>query len=255
MKIGIFGGSFNPPHNAHLEICRYVQAQMHFDKIILIPTGRQPAEKTDDDTGRAHRLNMARLMCEGMGWMEVSDIEISRTGKSYTVDTLRALKRTGSDDYSFIVGADILHHLPNWRDFGLLCRMVRFISVMRGGVDMGEALNAAQSLSEKFGAAVTVFDYEPRTSLRARARTGGRRAGIFKTDSRKHIRLYRKKWPLQVINDMYEKEAEKLKSMLSEKRYTHSLNTAETAAALAGATAQTRTGLTWRACCTTRQKI
>lgn len=93
--------------------------------------------------------------------MEVSDIEISRTGKSYTVDTLRALKRTGSDDYSFIVGADILPHLPNWRDFGLLCRMVRFISVMRGGVDMGEALNAAQSLSEKFGAAVTVFDYEP----------------------------------------------------------------------------------------------
>jgi nicotinate-nucleotide adenylyltransferase len=161
MKIGIFGGSFNPPHNAHLEICRYVHAQMHFDKIILIPTGDNPLKKTDEETGRAHRLNMTRLMCEGAGWMEVSDIEISRTGKSYTVDTLRALKKDGCDEYWFIVGADILPHFTSWRDFGLLCRMVRFISVMRGGIGMKEALNAAHALSEKFGAAVTVFDYEP----------------------------------------------------------------------------------------------
>ncbi len=161
MKIGIFGGSFNPPHNAHMEICRYVQAQMCFDKIILIPTGDNPLKKTDDNTDRRHRLHMTRLMCEGVGWLEVNDIEINRAGASYTVDTVRALKKSADDDYWLIVGADILPHFTSWRDFGDLCRLVRFISVMRGETDMGDTLNAAHRLSETYGAAVTVFDYAP----------------------------------------------------------------------------------------------
>lgn len=160
MRIGILGGSFNPPHQAHLEICRYVQEQMRFDKIILIPTGDNPLKKTDENVDRRHRLCMTRLMCEGTGYLDVSDIEIRRSGKSYTIDTLRELKRSG-DDYWFIVGADILAYFTRWRDFDALCRTVRFISVMRGGTVIKDALNTACMLSEKYGAAISVFDYAP----------------------------------------------------------------------------------------------
>ena len=92
MRIGIFGGTFNPPHRGHVEAARAVQRQLGLDKILLIPAGLPPHKSLPENTpSPVHRLRMARLCAREIPGAEVSDIELARSGKSYTVDTVREL--------------------------------------------------------------------------------------------------------------------------------------------------------------------
>ena len=110
MKIGIFGGSFNPIHNSHIQLCEAASNSLGLDRLILIPTGDNPL-KNEWGATRSQRLEMTEIAAAAHPDWEVSSIEVNREGTSYTVDTINELKKTMDGDFFFISGSDILFSL------------------------------------------------------------------------------------------------------------------------------------------------
>ena len=131
MKIGIFGGTFDPPHNGHLHLAECISDELKLDKIIVIPTFIAP-HKTDKHTSDAGtRLEMCRLTFDS-DLFEVSDIEISRGGKSYTFDTLTSLKEKYPDDSLFLImGSDMLEYFSKWYRYEDILRLCTLCCVGR----------------------------------------------------------------------------------------------------------------------------
>ncbi len=115
MRVGIYGGTFAPIHNGHVAAARAFMEQMWLDILYVIPTGISPHKIMKGDATAADRLEMCRLAFAGMDGVIVSDLEILREGKSYTVDTLRALTREG-DRLFLLIGTDMLLTLDTWRE-------------------------------------------------------------------------------------------------------------------------------------------
>ncbi len=131
-KYGIFGGTFNPPHIAHSIVADNVRQQLNLDKIIFIPSGNPPLKES---IPAEQRLAMAKLAFGNDRNFEVSEIEIEDAGdKSYTVDTLRKLKKkyenTETELY-LIIGMDNLIDLPNWKDPEKLFELAKIIVINR----------------------------------------------------------------------------------------------------------------------------
>ena len=116
--VGILGGTFNPPHLAHLVCASEARAQLELDEVMLVPTGIPPHKEMDEEPGAAHRVEMCRLAIAGHeDWLSVSAIEVERAGPSYTVDTLREINaRRPGDQLTFIVGGDMAWSLPSWKE-------------------------------------------------------------------------------------------------------------------------------------------
>lgn len=116
MRIGIYGGTFSPVHNGHLAAAKAFMEQMWLDILYVIPTGVSPHKQMDGEATALDRLNMCRLAFEGcMDGVIVSDMEMKREGKSYTVDTLRQLYSEG-DRLFLLCGTDMLLTLDKWRE-------------------------------------------------------------------------------------------------------------------------------------------
>ncbi len=116
--VGIFGGTFNPPHLAHMVCASEARAQLALERVVLVPTGVPPHKPIDEEPGPMHRLQMCRLAVgEHRDWLSVSAIEIDRDGPSFTVDTLREIHATHpGDELTFIVGGDMAWSLPSWQE-------------------------------------------------------------------------------------------------------------------------------------------
>jgi len=115
MRIGIFGGTFAPPHNGHVKAAEAFFKAMELDLLYIIPTAVPPHKQIDAADEPHHRLKMCELAFDGMERTFVSDMEIARGGRSYTVDTLRAL--AGEDRRLFLLmGTDMMLTLGNWRE-------------------------------------------------------------------------------------------------------------------------------------------
>ena len=116
-RIGILGGTFNPPHLAHLVCAQEALVQLGLDRILLMPVGVPPHKEALDDPGGEHRFEMCRLATASDERFAVSRLELDREGRSYTVDTLRSIHDSApGDDLTFIVGGDMAHSLPTWRE-------------------------------------------------------------------------------------------------------------------------------------------
>lgn len=135
MHIGLFGGTFNPIHNCHLTIARQLRDRLSFDQILFIPTGDPPHKPADDLAPAMHRLEMVRLAIAGEPVFAVSDIEVRRPTKSYSIDTVRLLRaQYGADtELSFIVGLDAFLEFPTWRHAQDLLTLCHFVVVPRPG--------------------------------------------------------------------------------------------------------------------------
>lgn len=132
-RVGIFGGTFDPIHKAHLEVARQAVIQMDLDKIILVPS-KHPPHKNEKGITRAEiRYEMVKLAVEDKRNMEVSSVEIERTGPSYTVDTLKEMDEI-YDEIMFVVGADNLINIKTWKKPEELLEMCPFVVAPRGGV-------------------------------------------------------------------------------------------------------------------------
>ena len=135
LKVGLLGGSFNPIHNGHLAIAQHVQERLQLSRVLFIPTG-DPPHKRDGTLAPANvRLEMVRLAIADNPLFTVSDIELQRTGKSYSIDTIRALQQQygPSTELFFIIGLDAFLDFPTWREPKELLRICHFVIVPRPG--------------------------------------------------------------------------------------------------------------------------
>ncbi len=117
LRIGILGGTFNPPHVGHLVMAQEAHAQLGLDKVVLMPVALPPHKLLREDPGAEQRFELCRLAVAKDERLEVSRLELDRGGTSYTVDTLREI-HAGSpeDELTFIVGGDVAQGLPSWRE-------------------------------------------------------------------------------------------------------------------------------------------
>lgn len=131
-KVGILGGSFNPPHLGHLIIADQVRNQLGLEKILFLPSANPPHKKAKKTIDARHRLAMVRESIKMNEAFSIEDMEINRGGKSYTYDTLRLLKEAYPEtDFYFIIGADMVEDLKNWYRIDELIQIVQFVAVNR----------------------------------------------------------------------------------------------------------------------------
>jgi nicotinate-nucleotide adenylyltransferase len=176
VRIGILGGTFNPPHLGHLICAQEAYLQLGLDRVTLIPARIPPHKPVEDEPGANHRLELCRLAIRGDEQrFDVSDVEIRREGPSYTVDTLEELHCTTPDHELFlIVGGDIAAGLPNWRRPERVLSLATLAVAKRRGTSRAAVESALASLP---GGERTCFFRMPRiaissTMLRDRARSG-----------------------------------------------------------------------------------
>ncbi|MFV2007389.1 MAG: nicotinate-nucleotide adenylyltransferase [Longimicrobiales bacterium] len=116
-KLGLLGGTFDPPHNGHLRVAQDARQALGLDLVLLIPVRVPPHKRADRVTPAALRLEMVREAIAGTDRLEVSEIELGREGPSYTVDTLRRLRDQRPDvELTLIVGADQLAEMADWKE-------------------------------------------------------------------------------------------------------------------------------------------
>lgn len=175
-KYGIFGGSFNPIHYGHLMICEYIKEEMGLDKVIFIPTGNPPHK--DLEVSAKDRYEMVRLAISPNPDFEILDIETTRVKMSYTVDTIRELKKIYREEkLYFLIGLDSIFQLKTWMKIGDLSKEIEFVVALRPGYINKEEINREiDFLRENFGTKVNLINtplYEiSSTDLRDRIREG-----------------------------------------------------------------------------------
>jgi nicotinate-nucleotide adenylyltransferase len=134
MKIGILGGTFNPIHIGHLILAEEAREKLGLDKISFVPTFLPPHKENADVAPAQERYAMIKLAIEGNAHFAVSDAEIKRNGRSYTIDTVREFKRLyPRDELFFITGSDLLTYLEEWKDLSEVITMVKFVVATRPG--------------------------------------------------------------------------------------------------------------------------
>jgi nicotinate-nucleotide adenylyltransferase len=132
-RIGLLGGTFDPPHLAHLVVAEQVRDALDLDEVRLLVTG-DPWMKHGESHAE-HRVPMARLAVEGVDGLAVDDRETRRAGATYTADTLRELTAEFPDvDWFFVVGQDAANHLPQWRGIDEAMHLATFVVVPRPDV-------------------------------------------------------------------------------------------------------------------------
>ena len=134
MRVGILGGTFDPPHIGHLLVAVDAVEQLALDRLRFVPNGSQPLKVGSVTAGPAARLAMTRLLAGDDARFEVDPIEIDRGGLSYTVDTLAAFASRQPDDRLFLlVGADVLDSFHQWREPDRVARLAQLVVLRRGG--------------------------------------------------------------------------------------------------------------------------
>jgi len=134
MKLGLFGGSFDPVHLGHLLVAQAAVEELGLDKLFFIPAAQSPFKPDSKPAPAAVRLQLLRLALAGKTNCEIDGQEIRRGGVSYTVNTLRdyANKFPGAELF-YLIGADHVAHLPEWREPAELARLAEFVVIPRPG--------------------------------------------------------------------------------------------------------------------------
>lgn len=162
MRIGIFGGTFNPIHNMHIVIAEKARDQLKLDKLIFITSADPPHKYDNGIVSASLRHEMVKLAIAERPYFEASDMEITRQGKSYTFYTLTALKQKHPDDeLFFIVGGDSLAYLHKWYRADEFMSLCTFAVFPRNG-DSGETLTMeCDWLKSNYGTKTVILDAVP----------------------------------------------------------------------------------------------
>lgn len=159
-RVGIMGGTFNPPHIGHFIIAETVRQEMSLDKIIFIPTGRIGYKDASNVASAEDRCCMLNLVIRENPAFELSDIEIKNSKNySYTANTLLALKDIDKNrDYYFIVGADSLDYMDDWYKPEIIFSNCRVVCANRPGISALRLKSKKEKLEREFGADITFVD-------------------------------------------------------------------------------------------------
>ncbi|MDE7389877.1 MAG: nicotinate-nucleotide adenylyltransferase [Lachnospiraceae bacterium] len=225
-KIAMFGGSFNPIHNAHTAVASAFVKKLKLDKIIFIPTATPPHKSDEEMISAEHRLNMCIAAAENVKKSEVSDIEIKRSGKSYTVDTLKQLKQLYPDSELYLItGADMFLTLQDWKCPKEIFSLATVCTVPRNDADC-ELLREHEERLREMGAKTVVLDLKrmdiSSSEVRKRVFYDEDISGLVDSKVEKYIYanyLYMNKSKL-----CYERFNKVIKARMGEKRYIHSVN-------------------------------
>jgi nicotinate-nucleotide adenylyltransferase len=171
VQLGLFGGSFDPPHTGHLLIAQDALEALALDRLLVVPAARQPL-KGPEQTSPEHRLAMVQACFRHMPRVEVDPVEIRRGGLSYMVDTVEdVLRRWPTAQIHLLVGSDVVPTLPRWKESARLLGLVRLVVLHRdtaGSVAAEQEIHGAQSVRWLSTRRVDVSS----TEIRARVRAG-----------------------------------------------------------------------------------
>lgn len=172
-RIGIFGGSFNPPHLGHILAVREFREKLSLDRVLLIPAASPPHKTlTANSPAAEHRLEMTRLAAAELPYAEVSDIELRREGASYTADTIEALRaRYPQDEFFLLMGTDMFLSFGAWYHPERIAAQATIAVAHRSADNAQQLRDCAQKLKENMNVN-TVFaenEYLPHSSTSVRA--------------------------------------------------------------------------------------
>jgi nicotinate-nucleotide adenylyltransferase len=160
-KIGIFGGTFNPIHNAHLEIAMEALHFVGLDQVLFIPSGCSYLKDPEEIASRQDRLNMVKMAVGSYPEFAVSRIEIDRPGNSYTYLTLKELREKNPRDHLYwIMGADNLYGIEHWLKPEMIFKSCSIIVTVRGDKDIARLQEKKIRLTEKFSADIIILPME-----------------------------------------------------------------------------------------------
>jgi nicotinate-nucleotide adenylyltransferase len=208
MRLGLFGGTFDPIHIGHLDVARAAHSALQLDEIWLVPS-QAPPHRHGTQASAAHRFAMVALAIVGDDRLLVSDLEMNTVGPSYTNDTLDRLEASGVDmrGVVFITGADAFRDIESWRFFPRVLNRCDFAVVSRPGVPAGSLRSMLPALADRMidapytrsqGPGIFLIDAVTSpvssTDVRRRARGGGPLEGLVPSEVAGYItrqRLYR----------------------------------------------------------------
>lgn len=152
-SVAMFGGSFNPVHKGHKAlVCRMIE-EFSLDTVYVVPTYCTPLKDNTPMVTSEHRYNMCKLAFEDVSQVTVSDAEIMRKGKSYTVDTLREIHNLHpNEDLFLIVGADSFMQLPLWHKVSEIFSLATILTIARGELDYSDLITQRAKLEAEYGA-------------------------------------------------------------------------------------------------------
>ncbi len=159
MRIGLLGGTFNPPHVAHLVCAQEAWVQLGLDRVLLLPVHTPPHKQADGDPGVEHRVALCEAAVAGDERLGVSRAEADVPGRSYTVDTLNRLHEARPEDQlTFIVGGDMAASLPEWREPRAILDLCSIGVAAREGVGRAQVLDRLDSELPGAAGRIQFFD-------------------------------------------------------------------------------------------------
>lgn len=135
-RIGLLGGTFNPIHNAHLAIARQAREMLELDRVVMIPSGDPPHKPSNGLASAKDRYEMVRLALVSDPYLVISDVEVRRSGKSYSIDTVRLLQQEFGNEtrLHFLIGLDAFLEFATWREPETLLTLCSFVVLSRPGL-------------------------------------------------------------------------------------------------------------------------
>lgn len=152
MRIGLFGGTFDPIHCGHLDVARAARAALSLSELWLVPS-RVPPHRSSPSVSAAHRFAMAAVAIADEGGLRLSDIEMEVPGPSYTIETLdrfAALRRVPADRLYFVTGADAFRDIGSWKAYPGVLDRCHFIVISRPGFSSAAVRQALPDLASRF---------------------------------------------------------------------------------------------------------
>ncbi|MCR5793283.1 MAG: nicotinate-nucleotide adenylyltransferase [Lachnospiraceae bacterium] len=241
MKVGIFGGTFDPIHEGHIKLAMKAKEQYLLDKVFFMPTPTPPHKDTKRITSYEERCRMIRLAMEGMEGLYLSEFENQRTGTSYTADTLTAIKKMHPEyELYFILGADSLDYLEEWYRPEVIFSCASIICAPRYPFSKEEDIKKADYLRDKYHARIYFIEMESvnvsSNELREKLSYGDADNRLVKEMLSEKVKDYifkHKLYRSQSMNQQVYEIAKDLKKRLKTKRYIHTIGVMHTAANLA----------------------
>jgi len=238
-KMGLFGGTFDPIHQSHVDMALRLAEELELDGVVLMPTFVPPHKIRESMAPAAQRLEMCRLAAQAHPVLQVSDLELKREGASFTVDTLTTLcEQNPNTEWYLITGADMFVTLRTWHRFADVARMAVLCTVPREGTDTTALQEYADALAaDGFRCYVAHEPVAPlsSTQIRLQAMTGESLSGMVPSLVEQYIRdhgLYQSGGVMEQ-RTQDEQFIEIIRSRLSAYRFRHSLCVAEEARRLA----------------------
>lgn len=222
-KLLFYGGTFDPPHSGHYNLLRQTLRREHFDRIVVMPTALPPHKKAAHYLSDEKRLGAVKMLFGSLPGVTVSDYELQKGGKSYSVDTLHNLQKQYPDfELYMLIGSDMLFTFEQWHEFREILSLCTVLTAARQKGEREQLEAKAAQLTKAYGARVRVLNIPLRVKSSSEVRAGQKDPLL----------------PLEVRYYLYGKEAlaelfEYLKGHLTPQKYEHTLRVAEFAGDLA----------------------